>query len=599
MSIKLIVTVLLLSTNICAAEIAQIKSVNFLQEGEVSKLIVDFEGSVFAKRNHLKSDKQIILDISNAKSDARFMRGIDTSEFSGAAVFVSPYKKPGSKNDLRFAIQLRDNVRSFVENKGSRIILHIENRFGVFTKAKLKQVEDGNFALNKFSQNEKVSVPKSNSLEDILDNLSQSGVKRYVGRKISINVNEIKYTDILKMIGSTSGFNIIIGDEVNQLKPVTITLTNLPWDEVLDTMLNLGGLVARKFGNILTITTKAKAIAERKKELENKSTDKVLEPLVTKIFPISFATLSDIEKVLKDYLSKDRGTIISDSRTQNLIVRDTVDAIEKIKKVVEVLDTQTPLVLIESKIVEVEESYEFKAGLTRGIGLGYNPLGDLNSLSDQDGSFSLNTATTPDSALFDATINIGRLTNLAFSLELMESESKGKIITSPRIITENNKSASIESSENRYFNTVSSGATTDGGGSTQLETISASISLTVTPKVTNEGSILMNVSVSKSGFGIVQAAGQLPPTSSKSVNTNVLVGNGSTIVIGGMFSTNDSEVETGLPFFKDLPLVGWLFKNAYNPVKLRKELIIFLTPRVVNQEEAGLVDRELGDTLGI
>ena len=594
---KWIFLIFLLSTNVLAQNLVEMKSINFIQEGEVSKLILDFSNSVYAQKSHIKDDKQIILDVKNAKADKKLLRGIDTSEFSGSAVFVSPYKKPGSSNDLRFAIQLRDNVRSFIEKRGTKVILHIENRFGVFTRSKLKKAQEGE-VLSSVKENEKVLIPKSDSINDILENLTQSGIKRYVGRKISLNVNNIPYTEILNMISDTSGFNIIIDDAVNKLPPLTLSLTNLPWDQLLDTVMDLGNLVARKYGNILNITTSEKARAEKSAELEEKGKNKILDPLVTKIFPISYATLEDIQKVLESYSTKERGTITPDKRTQNLIVKDTVEVIERMKKIIETLDTQTPQILIEAKIVEASENYEFRAGLADGLKFSYNPLVDADTLASDSAAFSFNSATNlSDSSLLSATVNVGRLTDLAFSLQLMESESKGKIISSPKVITENNKAATISNNTTRTFAVNSQDE--NGNTVTSVERIPTTVSLNVTPKVTNEGSILMTVSISKSGYGTAEVAGELPPVNSRSISTNVLVDNGSTVVVGGIYQTEDFKLESGVPFLKDLPLIGWLFKNAYNPQKSRNELIIFLTPRVVNQEEAGLVNRELGDNIGI
>ena len=591
------ILILLFSINSYAQDVAQVTSVNFIQEGEVSKLILDFSSAVFAQKTHIKDDKQIIIDLKNVKADKKFLRGIDTSEFSGSAVFVSPYKKPGSANDLRFAIQLRDNVRSFIEKRGTKIIVHIENRFGVFTRSKLKKAQESDVIVDAGTK-EKILIPKSGSVDDILNNLTQSGVKRYVGRKVSLNVNNISYTDILNMISDTSGFNIIIDDEVNGLKPLTLSLTNLPWDQVLDTIMSLGDLVARKYGSILNITTAEKARSQIQEEQTAKNRNKVLEPLVTKIFPISYAALGEIQTILQTYSTPERGRITPDNRTQNLIVKDTVEVIERMKKIIGTLDTQTPQVLIEAKIVEADESYEFRAGLTDGLKFSYNPLIDANSLAADNGSFSFNSATNlGSSSLLGATMNVGRLTQLAFSLELMESESKGKIVSSPKVITENNKAATISNTSSRSFPVV--GVDANGNATTTYEPVNVSISLNVTPKVTNEGSILLNVSITKSGFGTPESSGELPPVTSRSVNTNVLVDNGSTVVIGGIYQTEDTKVEQGVPFLKDLPLIGWLFRNAYNPTKKRNELIIFLTPRVINQEEAGLVNRELGDSLGI
>ncbi len=601
---KRILIFIILSFAVHANDTSKVKSVNFIQEGEVSKLIIDFDNKVVAEKNHIKDDKQIILDLQNVNAEKKFMRGIDTSEFSGSTVYISPYKKPGSKNDLRFAIQLRDNVRSYLETKGSRIILNIENRFGVFTRTKLKEAQNEDLTTKSVVEGKKVNVPKSNSVQDILENLTQSGVKRYVGRKISLNVNNIPYSEVLKMIGDTSGFNIIIENDINTLPPITLSLTNLPWDQVLDTIMSLGDLVAFKYGNILSIKTSAKAMDERQKEIDALSKNKALEPLVTKIFPVSYAALGDLQKILEGYKSEKRGSIQADARTQQLIVKDTVEVIERMKKIVETLDTQTPQILIEAKIVEAEESYSLRAGFTNGLQATYDPFTSGSTLSDtgNSGTFDLSTTgsnATGDSSLLSASMAVGRLTNLAFNLELMETESKGKVISSPKVITANNQGATLTSQTMRRF-VVNTGTVDANGNSVpSLENIPVDVTLNVTPKVTNEGAISLQVSVTKSGYSVPDSTTELPTTTSRNINTNVLVNNGSTVVIGGLYQTEDTELEQGVPFLKDLPLIGWLFKSAYNPSKSRKELIVFITPRIINQEEAGLVNRELDDQLGI
>ena len=596
MSKRILFLFLLFSLAVNAEEVANIKSVNFLQEGEVSKLIIDLDKNILVEKNHIKEDKQIILDLKGVKAAKKFLRGIDTSEFSGSSVFVSPYKKPGSKNDLRFAIQLRDNVRSFVEKREKRVVLHIENRFGVFTRAKLNKVNDQtDVTLNETK--EKIFVPKSSSLNDILENLTQSGVKRYVGRRISINVSEIPYEQVIRMISDTSGFNIIIENGVNDLAPLSISLTNLPWDQILDTIMDLGDLVAEKHGNILTIKTAQSARDQRQKELDAQSKNKTLEPLVTKIFPISYATPKDIIEILTDYATPNRGSIKEDARTTSLIVKDTVEVIERMKKIIDTLDTQTPQILIEAKIVEANESYEFRAGLAgNGIQFGYDPFTSSGNLDADSGTFTFSSITNQSTSLVNASVSVfKRLTNLNFALDLLETESKARIISSPKIITENNKAATISNSNSQNFRTSTS---TDSGITTEITPITAEISLDVTPKVTNEGAINLAVSVQKSGFGVQEDATQLPPTTNRALETNVLVDNGSTVVLGGIYETEDSEVSTGVPYLKDLPLIGWLFKTAYNPKKIRNELIVFITPRIINQEKAGLINREMSD-LGI
>ena len=578
---------------------AQITNVHFLPEGEISKLIIDFDKQVYAERTHMKDARQIILDLKNVTSPKKYMRGIDTSEFSGSASFVSPYKKPGEKNSIRFAIQLRDNVRSILENKGKRVVLSMENRFGAFSRATMNNAEKSAEASVDSEIDEKILVPKSTSILDILENLTQSGVKKYVGKKISINVNDVNYREVLKMIADTSGFNIIIDDQINELPPLTISLTNIPWDQALDTIMSLGDLVAFKHANILTVKTATKAREEREKELASQNANKRQEPLVTKIFPISFAKPEEIIQILEDYITPERGAIKVDARTSNLIVKDTIDSIERMGKIIETLDTETPQVLIEAKVVEANEDYEFRAGLgRRGLSFGYDPLTPGGSLEENSGTFSFSSATDGEfSDVLSASIGVyKRLTGLNFSLQLMESESKGKVVSSPKIITQNNQAATITSTSTQNFRVTN---VVEGVPVSTLVPISASINLTVTPKVTPDGSISMKVNINKGGFSAPEVAESAPSTTDKSINTNVLVDNGSTVVIGGLYQTSTSEVESGIPFLKDLPLIGWLFRNAYNPNRSRDELIVFLTPRVVNQEEAGLVSRDSQELVGL
>ncbi len=576
-----------------------IKTVNFFQEGEVSKLVIEVDRPVIADRFHVKDDKQIILDLKNVKADKKLLRGIDTSEFDGAAVYISGYAKPGATQDIRFAVQLRDNVRSVLETQGDKIILSIENRFGVFSKAKIQTSESGPVTTNvgtpsPLEDSVKVNVPRSTSIEDILDNLTLSGPKKYIGKRISINVKDIPLPDLLRMIADTSGFNIIIDSEVSEVKPLTLSLTNIPWDQALDTILALSKLIATKNSNILSIKSLVKATAEREAESKAEALKLGLEPLVTKVFPISYAVIADLQKILKDYLTETRGKMSEDTRTNSLIVKDTVDSIERIKKIIELLDTQTPQILIESKIVEATETYSKRIGLTNGIRFGYDPVSvapagvPVPVGSSVGFSFSSASTGTGGSALGININTFKRLINLNMALELMESEAKGRIVTAPKVITQNKTPATITSTE--VFNFVTQLVSAAGLVTNQITPISAPLNLSVTPQVTNEGSINLDVTLNKGSFK--PAVTGPPGTVTRTLTTKVLVDNGSTVVLGGLYTTTVTESHSGIPFMKDLPLVGWLFRTPHNPVTDRSELLIFLTPRIINQEEAGLVDRQ-------
>ena len=173
------------------------------------------------------------------------------------------------------------------------------------------------------------NVPKSEKLEDILENLTLSGKKKYIGKKVSINVKDIKVEAILSLLSEASGFNIILTDEVSQLPPLTLSLVNVPWDQVLDTILGLNKLVATKNGVILMITTLEKATKDKEIEAKASELNRKEEPLVTKIFPISFTQTEEMVKILEQYSTKERGTLSTDVRTNSIIVKDLPVVIEK------------------------------------------------------------------------------------------------------------------------------------------------------------------------------------------------------------------------------------------------------------------------------
>ena len=579
------------STDVVAMEM---KAINFVQKGEVSELEFIFDSNdIQASKFQVKEDKQIIVDLSDVTATERVMRAFDTSEFSGGVVFVKAYKKPKSDKDIRIAIQLRDNVRSVLVRKTNRVVLQIENRFGVFSQKKAEEGQTFKEKISDMSSEEaaKLNIPKSDSIEDILENLTMSGRKKYIGKKITMNLKTVKPEEILKIIAETSGFNIIITEDVKKMNAISLSLVDIPWDQALDTVLDMNKLVAKKNGMILVVNTLNNATLEQESVKKAKMSAVEQEPMLTKVFPISFANIEDLQKIVAEYSTEKRGKISRDTRTNSLIVKDTGDVIEKIKKIVELLDTQTPQVLIESKIVEVSERYTKEIGLEKGLQFGYDPITSLSGATApaNSGTFSFSSAPTSTSNIFGLTIGrFNRLINLDFTLNLMESEEKAKIISSPKVITKNNVKAEIIQDENFYYleSTVSDGNTTNKWVPQQ-----AKLSLAVTPQVTNDGSISLDVSVQKDSLGTAFALNTPKPETKRTVKTQVLVDNGATVVVGGIYTYVNRESHSGVPFLQDIPLVGWLFRTQWNPETEKKELIIFLTPRIINQEEAGLVDR--------
>lgn len=588
---QFLIFTLLLSTKLFASEM---KAINFSQKGEVSELELIMDNpDVKATRFHVKEDKQILLDLENVHATERVLRAFDTSEFSGGVVFVKAYPKPNS-SDIRVAVQLRDNVRSKLVKVGDKVVLQVENRFGAFAQ---NSSDDGLSYQDKIAdiasdEASKINIPKSESVEDILENLTMSGRKKYIGKKISLNLKNIKPEDIVRIIAETSGFNIILTEDAKKTPPLSLNLQDIPWDQALDTVIDLNKLVAKKNGMILIVDTyenERKNLAEKQKaKLE--TIEQI--PQVTKIFSISFADITELEKIVTGYLTPDKGKISKDIRTNSLIVKDTDEVLERVKKIVELLDAQTPQVLIESKIVEVSETYKKEIGLENGLSFGYDPVGASGAVANS-GSFKFSSAPggAANRSLFGINIQrFSRLIDLDFNLKLMESEQKAKVVSSPKVVTKNNVKAEITQNEQIYYPEVTTNLT-DGTSTTSWKSQQAALSLSVTPQITNEGSISLKVEVVKDSLGAVLANSQPRDETKRKISTEVLVDNGATVVVGGIYTFANSEGHSGVPFLKDIPLLGWLFRTPYNPQDDKKELIIFLTPRVVNEQEAGLVER--------
>ncbi|TDP53831.1 type IV pilus assembly protein PilQ [Bacteriovorax stolpii] len=571
---------------------SEMKAINFTQKGEISELEFIFDNNdVQASKFQVKEDKQIIVDLTDVAATDRVMRAFDTSEFSGGVVFVKAYKKPKADKDIRVAVQLRDNVRSTLVRKPNKVILQIENRYGVFSQKKAEEGQSYKEKIANISKDEatRLNIPKSDSIEDILDNLTMSGRKKYIGKKITMNLKNVKPEEIVRIIAETSGFNIILTEDAKALPPISLSLVDIPWDQALDTVLEMSKLVAKKNGMILIVNTLENAIKEQEELKKAKIATLEQEPLLTKVFPISFANIDDLQKILAEYSTDKRGKISKDSRTNSLIVKDTSDVIEKVKKIVELLDTQTPQVLIESKIVEVSERYTKEIGLDQGLTFGYDPLG-VGGSSGNNGSFSFSTAPAAGRNIFGLSIGkFNRLIDLNFRLNLMESEAKAKIISSPKVITKNNVKAEIVQDENSYYQVQT---LAENGRTTNTWTLqNAKLKLEVTPQITNEGAISLEVAMQKDSLEPSSDITTPRNETKRTVKTQVLVDNGATVVVGGIYTYTTDESHSGVPFLKDIPLVGWLFRTKYNPRNEKKELIIFLTPRIINQEEAGLVDR--------
>ncbi|HWP34466.1 MAG TPA: type IV pilus secretin PilQ, partial [Thermodesulfobacteriota bacterium] len=409
--------------------------------------------------------------------------------------------------------------------------------------------------------------------------------RRYTGQRISLDFKDADITNILRLIAEISNLNIVAGDDVKG--KITLRLVNVPWDQALDIILESQGLGMVRTGNVIRIAPAAKLKAEDEAAIAAKAAKQKLEDLTLEIIPVNYASAADMEKQVKPLLS-DRGKITVDTRTNSLIVSDVRAPIEQARALVAALDTVTPQVLIEARIVEASLDFTreigvqwggtFTASAATGNPTGLNFPATIGVTGGAGNNFAVNlpAAIGPGSG-GGIDFTFGSLTNflnLDLRLSALERTGKGRVISSPRVTTLDNKEAVIEQGLSIPFETTAQGATT-------TVFIDANLNLTVTPHVTNDGSINLKIKASKNAPDTsVRGASGAPSISKKEARTEVLIKDGQTTVIGGIYQIDRSDTVAAVPWFHRIPLFGWLFRKT-TVVDKKTELLIFITPRIV------------------
>ncbi|WP_431095139.1 type IV pilus secretin PilQ [Polaromonas aquatica] len=411
----------------------------------------------------------------------------------------------------------------------------------------------------------------------------------YNGEKLSLNFQNIEIRSLLQVIADFTNFNIVTSDSVSGA--VTLRLKDVPWDQALDIILQAKGLGMRKSGNVLLIAPKDELAAKDKLDLESKNAIQSLETLRTQDFKLNYAKAADIAAGLlgsgagTTKILSPRGSVISETRTNQLFVTDIPSRLEQVQALIAKLDVAVRQVLIEARIVEASDSF----GRSLGVRLGGQPFSlNANRNSSFGSSYTPGVSGTfggdyvqlpgvgqngfPAGQFAISLFNAAKTRFLNLEISASEADGKTKIVSSPRIITADQVKALIEQgTELPYQQATSSGATS-------IAFRKANLKLEVTPQITPEGNIILNVDVNKDSVGRETANGFAIDT--KHIQTQVLVENGGTVVIGGIFEQNDRDNETKVPFFGDLPGVGNLFKTRTRSAT-KSEMLVFLTPKML------------------
>lgn len=419
----------------------------------------------------------------------------------------------------------------------------------------------------------------------------------YIGEKLSLNFQDIEIRSVLQLLADFTDLNIVVSDSVQG--KLTLRLKNVPWDQALDIILQTKALGKRQAGNVIMIAP-AEEIANRERiELEGMKQKTELAPLRTEFFQANYAKASELATLLQSEtggLLTERGSVSVDERTNTLLINDTTDQLEEIRSLVHRLDVPIRQVLIESRIVIASDDFNkdigVRWGLNRntanpggaGTGEGFALSGNSNGVQDllngdtlDDGRFNVNL---PGSNAFGSLgVALARLpfgTLLELELSAMQAEGTGEVISSPRVITANQHEAYIEQGvEIPYLEASSSGATS-------VSFRKAVLGLTVTPQITPDDRIVMDLKVNKDTVGEIFGAGslQVPSIDTREVSTQVLVNNGETVVLGGVYEQSILDRVDLVPFFGNLPLIGRLFQHTTNQDD-KSELLIFVTPKII------------------
>lgn len=430
----------------------------------------------------------------------------------------------------------------------------------------------------------------------------------YTGQKLSLNFQNIEVRSLLQVIADFTNFNIITSDSVTGA--VTLRLQDVPWDQALDIILQAKGLGMRKTGNVLWIAPRDEITAKEKLELESAAALQNLEPLRTQSFQMNYTKAADIATSLtaggvsggfgsgtgggNPRILSPRGSAISEPRTNQLFVTDIPSKLEQVQQLIATLDIPVRQVLIEARIVEASDTFGKSLGIKLGGGI--NPAGGVklvsingNQLNSSFGSTYVEGAASTTSGSFINLPAIGQggynpasfavsifnsAANRFLNLELsaLEADGKGKVVSSPRVVTADQIKALIEQGTELPYQVATS------SGATSIAFRKANLKLEVTPQITPEGNIILDLDVNKDTVGQSTAAGFAINT--KHIKTQVLVENGGTVVIGGIFELTESDSETKVPLLGDLPAVGNLFKTR-SRLANKQEMLVFITPKTI------------------
>ncbi|QIZ78508.1 type IV pilus secretin PilQ [Ferrimonas lipolytica] len=512
---------------------------------------------------------ELVLDLSSASTAVHLER-------SGADLLVTLYNAD-IPTDLLYVVNVED------------FNTHVKG-FETFQKGNNSQIRldmgGSSFEYDYHQEGDKFYVVVSEPEQRV------DPEKSYSGSKLSMNFQDIPVRTVLQIIADHNNFNLVTTDNVNG--NLTLNLDDVPWDQALEMILRINGLDKRIEGNILLVAPRQELIAQETEKLRQQQESTEVAPLFSEYIQVNYAKATDLAALMSSdggTLLSDRGTVSVDERTNTLLIQDTAERLEDIQRLVDVLDVPIKQVIIESRMVTIRDNIKEELGVRWGItdvadngtrgtsgsldGLdGLLPDGDEVSLDDRL-NVNLPVADPAGTIAFQlAKLSDGTILDL--ELSALELENNGEVIASPRLTTANQFTASIEQGVEIPFVESSS------SGATSVEFKKAVLSLTVTPQITPDNRIVLDLTVTQDTRGDTVQTGTGPATAidTQRITTQVLAKNGETIVLGGIYQQQNQNVVTKVPILGDIPFMGWLFRTT-SDFSEKSELLIFVTPKIV------------------
>ena len=584
------------------ADYAEIKAVDFKQLADKARLIITASKKMQYRLLKLPDETGLALDIKDAIIPDELKRTLDASDLNTPVASISSFQAPTEPaKDVRILVKLKEKADYNISQEGEKIQIDFPLLAVAQAVPKMAEAKNQGPVVSGQGSEEAKEIKETKFVEEKKEQEQASG---YTGRKISLDFKDADISNILRLMAEVSNLNIIAGEDVKG--KVSLRLIDVPWDQAFDIILKTNGLGKVQEGNVVRIMPLAKIKQESEDALASKKAKEKLEDLEIKLLPVNYATASALESQVKGLLS-DRGTVTVEARTNTLVIKDIPANIAKAVDMAKKLDTPTPQVLIEARIVEANSNFARDLGVQWGAA---TLTTSKDKFSSGFGSASASpsptlTPTTPTSFIgsggqFSSQPNFavslpaagaaGTLGAMGFSfgkligdpflldLRISAGEKNGltKTISRPRITTLDNKEAKISQGDSVPFETTSSSGT-------QTAFIDATLELVVTPHITPDGSVSMKIKASRNSIGSFRSAAGTPSISKKEASTEIIVKSGETAVIGGIVVEDKSDTGSGIPWLKDIPILGWLFKNK-SAAESQTELLIFITPNIVRGE---------------